>query len=421
MRDIPALDVWIDDDTLGGRALVGRLERSRARTGHAISFEYDGAWLAGSGPVAPFALDPDLPLFSGRVHAPGSAARLTGAFQDCSPDRWGRVLMERREAIRARAEGRRPETLRDWDFLVGVNDHARMGALRLRVPGTDVHVDDGPLSAPPMTELRTLEEYARRLEEDEDANLDEQQRWLAQLIAPGTSLGGARPKATFAEPDGALWIAKFPSTEDRHDVGSWEMIVHQLAARAGIEVPEAKLLELSERGGTFCAARFDRAGGSRRAFASAMTLLGARDGATHTYLDLAELIEHVGTSGTVVANLEQLYRRMVFNVLIGNRDDHLRNHGFLRDGNGWILSPAFDVNPNPYTDAHALGVMYEDPMPAGAQLPELHDFFQMSHDQALDILGYVRDVVRGWEGVARDCGVARAGIQGMAAVIDPDR
>ena len=415
------LDVWIDDTTLGGRARVGQLDRMRARVGEALSFEYDGTWLDGTGPVPGFELDPDLPLYAGRIHAPAGAASLTGAFQDCSPDRWGRVLMDRREAIEARAAGRRPVPLRDWDYLVGVHDHARMGALRLREPGTDRYVDDRRLAAPPLAELRTLEEYARRLEEDPDAPLADQQRWLAQLLAPGSSLGGARPKASFSDTDGSLWLAKFPSTEDRHDVGLWELVMHRLAIDAGIDMPPARKLALSGHGHTFAVARFDRTGESRRAFASAMTLLGADDSTGFSYLDLADLVSRVGASGTIAANLEQLFRRMVFNVLVANRDDHLRNHGFLREGNGWILSPAFDVNPNPYKDGHALGVCFEDPAPAAASLLEMRDFFRLSADGARSILDDVRQAVGRWDSVARDEGASRGEIAGMSAVIDPAR
>src|SRR5690606_33315240 len=253
---MPALEVWIDDETLGGRARVGMLERTSARTGDTVSFEYAPEWLDDSADVSPFALDPDLPRFAGRHHARISASSLTGAFQDCSPDRWGRVLMDRREAIHSRRDSRRPVALRDWDYLVGVHDHARMGALRLRVPATSRYLDDQQLSAPPVTNLRTLEEYAWRLENEPEAPIADQQEWLAQLIAPGSSLGGARPKACFADMDGTLWLAKFPSAEDTHDVGLWELIAYRLALQAGIDMPTARKLRLSTRGHTYCVARF---------------------------------------------------------------------------------------------------------------------------------------------------------------------
>ena len=411
------LEVWIDDASLGGLAQVGLLERARAR-GETVSFEYVDGWLDNAGPVQAFELDPDLPMYGGRIHAPTGAAALTGAFHDCSPDRWGRVLMDRRAAIDTRAAGRPPQALRDWDYLTGVHDHTRMGALRLRVPDTSRYLDDSLLAAPPLTDLRTLEEAARQLESNPDAPLADQQRWLAQLIAPGSSLGGARPKASFTDIDGSLWLAKFPSTEDRYDVGLWELVTHRLAIDAGIEMPQARKLALSGRGNTFAVARFDRAGGSRRAYASAMTLLAADDSAGFSYLDLADLIERKGANGTIAANLEQLFRRMVFNVMVANRDDHLRNHGFLRQGNGWVLSPAFDVNPNPHKDAHVLGVYFEDPAPRADQLPELHSFFQLSKAAAVSIVDEVRQAVSRWESVARHEDASRSEITAMGGVIN---
>ena len=197
--------------------------------------------------------------------------------------------------------------------------------------------------------------------------------------------------------------------------------MHRLAIDAGIDMPPARKLALSGHGHTFAVARFDRTGESRRAFASAMTLLGADDSTGFSYLDLADLVSRVGASGTIAANLEQLFRRMVFNVLVANRDDHLRNHGFLREGNGWILSPAFDVNPNPYKDGHALGVCFEDPAPAAASLLEMRDFFRLSADGARSILDDVRQAVGRWDSVARDEGASRGEIAGMSAVIDPAR
>ena len=418
---MPAMEVWIDDSSLGGVALVGYLEKAPNPRGDVLSFEYASDWLAGNCAVAPFQLDPDLPLFSGRMFAHGTSSNLTGAFQDCSPDRWGCVLMDRREAIDARLSGRHPGTLRAWDYLVGVHDHARMGALRLRDPTTKTYIDNSQLSAPPVAELRTLEEAARQLETKPDAPAQEQHQWLMQLLAPGTSLGGARPKASFTDVDGSMWLAKFPSADDRYDVGLWEFVCHRLAQSAGISMPEARVTPLSSSGHTYCVRRFDRTDQSRRAYASAMTLLGADASGGRSYLDLAELIEHEGTSDTIEANLEQLFRRMVFNVLVGNRDDHLRNHGFIRKGNGWVLSPAFDVNPNPYKQGHVLGVCFDDPMPGADKLVAMHEFFHMSEENAQGLLGQIRQTVSGWADQARRAGALGVEITMMGAVIDADR
>ena len=266
-------EVWIDDQTLGGCARVGCLLKAASRSGDSVGFEYDPGWLNGSEPVAPFALDHELYLGAGLQYAKAGANALSAAFQDCSPDRWGQRLMDRREAIEAREEGRKPRNLRAWDYLLGVHDECRMGALRLVDSESVRYLDDRALSAPPVTELRQLEAVAAHVERD-DADLGEETvRWIKQLVAPGASLGGARPKASFRDPSGQLWLAKFPSFDDRFDVGLWEFLAHQLAREAGIDMPEARLMRLSDRGHTFAVRRFDRIANSRRAFCSAKTLL----------------------------------------------------------------------------------------------------------------------------------------------------
>jgi serine/threonine-protein kinase HipA len=338
------VEVWLDDDTLGAPAQVATLTRDTSKTGDTVRFEYAPAWLEQTDPFPGFALDHELPLARGAMYAHAGADQLSGSFQDCSPDRWGKLLMERREAIEAREQQRPLRTLRSWDFLLGVNDESRMGALRLRDPGSGEYVDCRALSAPPITALRELEAAAERVERDGDAPVDP---WIRQLIAPGASLGGARPKASFRDTDGSLWLAKFPATDDRRDVGHWEYLVWQLSQDAGIDMPPARALKLSGRGHTFAVRRFDRMGASRRLYSSAMTRLARQDSDGASYLDLVEVIEHEGTSTRIDDQLAQLFRRVLFNILVGNRDDHLRNHGFLREGNGWVLSPAFDVNPNP--------------------------------------------------------------------------
>jgi serine/threonine-protein kinase HipA len=251
------IEVWLDDAGMGQRLLVGQLTRTTGRGDGAIRFEYALAWLASD---AAFALDHDLPLVSGPHHAPRGAGELTGAFLDCSPDRWGKMLMERREAIVAREQGRRVQSLRTWHFLLGVNDASRMGALRLKDPSSDRFLDDHGPSAPPVTSLRELEVAADQVERDGDAPI---KQWILQLIAPGASLGGARPKACFRDHDGSQWLAKFPSREDRRDVGLWEYLTHELSLRAGIDAPPARALKLSDRGHTFAVRRFDRAQAAR--------------------------------------------------------------------------------------------------------------------------------------------------------------
>jgi len=410
-----AVEVWLDDDSLGPRILVGRLTRNAGRTGDTVRFDYDHGWLDAPGA---FEVDHDLPLVGGAHYAPAGADQLTGAFLDCSPDRWGKMLMERREAIDAREQDRRIRTLRAWDFLLGVNDESRMGALRLKDPQADRFVDSHGLAAPPVTDVRVLEDAADKVERGDD---DLVAKWILQLIAPGASLGGARPKASFRDVDGSLWLAKFPSREDRRNVGLWEYLAYQLSIIAGIDMPEARVHELSDRGHTFAVRRFDRTLTSRRHYVSAMTRLAREDSEGASYLDLVEAIETGGASTQIGAQLEQLFRRVLFNVLIGNRDDHLRNHGFLRQGNGWVLSPAFDVNPNPEKNEHVLTLDGDDGSPDSGLLLATRDFYRLTAARSSQVEQEVRDAVRGWAALAKRIGLRNSEIDLMRGVIDPDR
>lgn len=409
-----SFQVHLDADELGVQAQIGTLWRHDTRTDVPAAFEYTRAWL--KSPHA-FMLDPRLDLYTGEQHpaAPNSAF---GVFLDSAPDRWGRVLMERREMVTARREDRQPRRLQDIDFLLGVHDQTRMGALRLRVADDTPFLDNSPLGVPPVTDLGQLAHASRHIEDVGAEHLPEYERWLAMLIAPGTSLGGARPKANFIAMDGSLWIAKFPAKEDRYDVGAWEWVTRNLAQRAGIWVPQAQCLRLTDRYLTYCSARFDRNGLSRRMFASAMTQLEFTDGQTGaSYLDLAEFICDHGAQGHIKTDLEQLFRRVLFNIRIGNRDDHLRNHGFVRTATGWRLAPAYDVNPNPYKDAHALtldGISQEpDVEIALAQA----DLYQLTTNQAKAILAEVDSSVKEWRQEAARSGLGDVEIGMMQRVI----
>jgi serine/threonine-protein kinase HipA len=383
---------------------VGVLARERSRSTSVIAFAYDRAWLARRDA---FEIDPSLRLHEGDQHV----AALPGVFGDAAPDRWGRMLMERREALIARRESRRPRRLDDWDFLVGVQDTSRMGALRLQRAGA--FVADEPLSIPPSTELRTLEHWARQLEVGLPESQTDNDRWVAMLLAPGSSLGGARPKANFRGEDESLWIAKFPSREDRHDIGAWESVVHRLASLAGVTVSDARLLTLSSDYRTFCARRFDRAGGGRRLYASAMTLTGRNDHEQASYLDILEAIERFGARNSIAQDLEQLFRRVVFNVLTADRDDHLRNHGFLRTPLGWRLSPAFDMNPTPERHEHSLTLDGSVRLPDVEVVRDTATFYRLSAERADSIIGEVRDTVRHWRSVARETEIVRDEIERM--------
>jgi serine/threonine-protein kinase HipA len=415
------LEVWIDDASLGGSAFVGRLSKTASRTGETNSFEYASGWLASAGPMVGFPLDHELHFGAGQQYARAGANQLSGAFQDCSPDRWGKRLMDRREAIEAREEGRKARNLRAWDYLVGVNDESRIGALRLVDPESARYVDDRTLSAPPITELCQLEGVAAQVERGDADLSDEMVRWIKQIVAPGASLGGARPKASFRDEAGQLWLAKFPSNDDRFDVGLWEFLTYQLSLDAGIDMPEARLMQFSDRGHTYTVQRFDRTPSSRRMFSSAMTQLDATESEGHSYLDLVQVIETCGTSTQIARDLEQLFRRVLFNILIGNRDDPLRNHGFMRAGDGWQLSPAFDVNPNPDKDHHVLAIDDRDPSPDSSLLLATADYYRLSRKAVGAVAEKVRAAVRGWETRARALGAPQSETALMHAVIDPDR
>lgn len=341
-----------DDFSYDEPILMGRLYVNVIRGGETYSFEYDKAWLKSTG--LNLSLDPELLPYVGRQYPKGKG--IFGLFADLSPDRWGRMLMNKRERIQAEREGRKPRKLYDSDYLLGVYDVTRMGGVRLKIDMEGSFLsDDKESTVPPWTTLRTLEEASRNFESDESGLAE---KWLNQLIRPGSSLGGARPKATVMAPDGQLWIAKFPSKNDDNDTGAWEKVAYDLAALCGLNVTESKLEKFSKLGSTFLIKRFDRNGNKRVHFASAMTLLGKNDGASAadgtSYLDIAAFIKSHGARPK--EDLIELWRRIVFNMAVSNSDDHLRNHGFLLTKQGWFLSPVYDVNPVPYGDELALNV-----------------------------------------------------------------
>ncbi|EFF73077.1 MAG: type II toxin-antitoxin system HipA family toxin [Achromobacter piechaudii] len=396
------LEVWLDDD-LGPASLVGTLAHDRGQ----IRFHYERDWL--KEPRA-FALDPDLSLDE-HPFFPKPELGNFGIFLDSSPDRWGQTLMKRREALQAKDEKRPLRTLYAWDFLIGVQDQTRQGALRFRLPGTETFLGDEKLAAPPVTSLRELEAVAYQLSSRRIDDLDALRRWLTVLVAPGASLGGARPKANFTQADGSLWIAKFPARDDDRDVGAWEYVVHQLARNARIEVPPAKLIKLGNDFHTFCVQRFDRVSGARRFYASAMTLLRRAQSEGTSYLELAQFIRAQGDADHAGSDLAQLLRRVAFNVAVGNRDDHLRNHGFVLGKTGWRLAPAFDVNPNIDKAEHVLNIDDVDNRPSLTTVLGTAAFYGMRDDQARQVIEEVAAAVDGWRDAARRAGIAGADIE----------
>lgn len=388
--------------------LLGRLYISQAKRNESYSFEYSEEWLRNSD--IHYILDPDLMLYRGRQYTPLDK-NLFGLFSDSCPDRWGRLLMQRREAIIARKEGRKPKKLNESDYLLGVYDAARMGALRFSLKeGGQFESFDDALATPPWISLRKLESASIAFENDE-SGLEE--KWLKQLLAPGSSLGGARPKATVQDIDGSLWIAKFPSKYDHYNSGAWEMTAHELARICGLNVPDAKLESFSSNGDTFIVKRFDRIGKQRVHFSSAMTLLGQIDGtAESSYLDIADFIRMNGANPK--NDLIELWKRIVFNMAITNSDDHLRNHGFILNNTGWKLSPLYDVNPVPYGDALSLNVSQNDNSIDIDLALETAVYYDISPAEAKamaqNILLTVRDH---WEHIAKENGLGREEITRM--------
>ncbi len=388
---------------------LGKLYVDTVRGGESYSFEYNEAWLAN-----PYAhiLDPDLNLYSGRQY-PINKTNF-GLFSDSSPDRWGRVLMKRKERILAEKECRKPRVLYDSDFLIGVYDENRMGGLRFALEeGGEFLANDRETAAPPWASLRAIEEASREFEKDE-RGLDD--KWLNQLLKPGSSLGGARPKATVQDPQGNLWIAKFPSKHDEGNVGAWEKVVHDLARMCGLNVPESKLEHFSKSGSTFLVKRFDRNGSRRIHFASAMTMLGKTDGASAAdgvgYLDIVSFIRANGA--TPKEDLIELWKRVVFNMAVSNTDDHLRNHGFIIAEQGWKLSPMYDVNPIPEGDELSLNVSESSNAISAALAIETAKHYGISKAEAektvKEILATVRD---NWERLAVRYGLGRSDIEDM--------
>ena len=404
------IEVYADWIGLDSATRLGTLSVQSPRVKEVFSFEYDATWLRRDDNRI---LDPDLRFYKGPQYA-GSGKPNFGLFLDSSPDRWGRVLMRRREAILARKEGRAPRRLGEADYLLGVYDKNRMGALRFKVPGSEAYQNsDAAMATPPWSTLRDLE-YASFLveHEEDDEKLDP---WLAMLIAPGSSLGGARPKASVVDEKGELWIAKFPGKDDERDSGAWEMLVSDLARAAGIEMSECRLDSFSKRGSTFLTKRFDRIGEGRIHFASAMTLLGRKDGddaaAGASYLELAEFIMRSGSRPD--ADLRELWKRIVFSIAVSNTDDHLRNHGFLLDAKGWRLSPAYDINPSPDSAGLSLAIdEHDNSLDFGLAL-SVAPYFRLSKPEALSIMEAIRGVTATWRERAKALGIRKPEIERM--------
>ncbi len=390
--------VYAHWQSLADPMVMGTLGITQGKGKEVFSFEYSPDWLKSGFTQI---LDPDLQLFSGAYYPKDEKVNF-GLFLDSCPDRWGRVLMQRREAAIARNEGRVTRELLESDYLLGVFDGHRMGALRFKTDEAGPFLNNNKtMASPPWTSLRELEEAVLKFEED-NMNDPDYLKWVNMLIDPGSSLGGARPKASVLDPYEGLWIAKFPSKMDDKDIGAWEMVVNELGQKAGLNISQGMVQRFKNKYHTYLTKRFDRAGdGERIHFASAMTLLGYTDGEGSAGASYLELVEFVTKNGVEVdRDLEELWRRIVFSICVKNTDDHLRNHGFLLSKAGWLLSPAYDINPNEYGKGLHLNISDKDNSLSLDLALEVAAYFRLDNDKANQIIKEVKSAVATWKEIA---------------------
>lgn len=367
--------------------LMGYLYVDVVRGTESYSFEYNKEWLNNNSINF---IDPDLSFYNGRQYP--IEKEIFGLFSDSMPDRWGRILMKRKESIIAETEQRKPNKLFDSDFLLGVYDETRMGAIRFKLEENgDFISSDKSMPTPPWKSLRELEDISLKI----DSNETIKDEWLNILIRPGSSLGGARPKANVYDEKGNLWIAKFPSKNDEYNVGAWEKVASALAKMCGLNVPESRLERFSKYGDTFIVKRFDRNKEKRIHYSSAMTMLGKTDGASSkdgsSYLDIVSFIKSFGSNPK--EDIIELWKRIVFNIAISNTDDHLRNHGFILDRNGWRLSPLFDINPVPYGNELSLLIDNVNSIISVDIAIEASKYYGLSKDEAKEIAYNILKIV----------------------------
>lgn len=401
-----SLLVYADFDWLDSPQLVGSLNYESLRGNDSYGFSFDKGWIKKYGGLF---LSEDLNNFLGWQYTqPGRD--IFGCFADALPDRWGRTLLNRREQIEATEEKRPVRRLSSFDYLMGIDDYSRMGGFRFK------ETTEGPficternLSIPPLTSIRDLIFASQEIEESEDKNELPDKKWINQLILPGTSLGGARPKAGVVDERNVLHVAKFPSRKDDYDVALWEHLCHLLATKAGISSAKTRVLGAGGKYHTLLSRRFDRTADGRRIhFASAMTLLGLTDGCNaetgNGYLDIVDFI--IQNCCDVEANLRELYRRVAFNICVGNSDDHFRNHGFLLTKRGWTLAPAYDINPTTNDYQSILVTSSSNEANLDILLDAAEDYMLRKTD-AKDIINQVTAAVKDWKQVAVKLGIAQ--------------
>lgn len=383
--------------------LIGILSAHFGKGRKSFSFEYNKDWLRSQEQLL---IDPDIGWYNG-LQFPGNKSNF-GIFLDSMPDTWGRTLMNRRNALIAASAGNSAPKLYEIDFLLGVYDESRMGALRFKLDKNGPFLDDSTnFPTPPWSSVRELQFCAEQVETDSTS--EEIRKWLAILMAPGSSLGGARPKANILDDHQHPWIAKFPSKNDTIDKALWEILAYKLAIEAGIEMAESKVEKISGNYHTFFTKRFDREKGERLHFASAMTMTGNNEEILKeteaSYLNIAEFIQFSGAQ--VEKDLHQLWRRIVFNIAISNTDDHLRNHGFILTPKGWILSPAFDINPSIDKDGLAINIDLNSNALNFDLAKSVGVYFMLSSENMNHIIDEVTNVVSQWQQIAKQIGISR--------------
>ena len=410
------LFVYADFDWLDAPAIVGELSFDSVRGNETYSFSYDKEWLAKYGDVF---LSEDLQNFPG-VQYTRPERDIFSCFSDALPDRWGRTLLNRREQIAAADEKRPVKRLTSFDYLMGIDDATRMGGLRFAKTkgGEFINVDQN-LRVPPLASVRELIHAAHEIEESEEKQQLPAKKWLVQLLHPGTSLGGARPKATVVDEEGKLTVAKFPSRKDDYDGALWEHFCHVMGRKAGLNVAETRIIN-GENHHVLLSKRFDRNDeGKRIHFASALTLLGLEDGDNAStgfgYPDIVDFIIRHGSN--VEQNLEELYRRVVFYIIVGNSDDHFRNHGFLLSRKGWELSPAYDINPTLQENQSLLINRSTNESDLNILLMSADDYM-LSKDKAEKILSEVEVAMKSWQTEARRLGIPQRDIDTFAPRIN---
>ncbi|NTW81837.1 MAG: type II toxin-antitoxin system HipA family toxin [Chlorobiaceae bacterium] len=407
---MPEVEVYIDWQR--SCRLIGRLYRQPGRGRETVSFEYDDAWIADADH---FSIDVSLKVGRG-TFVPPSGREMFGTLGDSAPDQWGRRLMRRAERRRAEKEHRAPRTLFETDFLLGVADETRLGAFRFRYPGDEGFLSSTESGVPKLVELGKLLGVTERILRDEETDED-----LLMIFAPGSSLGGARPKASVIDQYGHLSIAKFPKENDEYSIETWEEIALRLAAKAGIRTPVHELKRIAGKS-ILLSRRFDRQDGGRVPFISAMSMTGSKDGEGGSYLDIADVLGEFGAQART--DRYELYRRMVFNVLISNVDDHLRNHGFLMTSrHGWILSPVFDLNPTPQDLKPRIlstAIDLEDGTCSIGLVREVAHYFGLKKADADRIISDVAHVTRNWGDVAKNAGARPSEIKRMESAFEHD-